>query len=61
MKGGNKVGNEGSVVNDAIRDKRKKREIAKKVIVAVISIAAIIVGELAKEENDTNIAKNKEV
>ena len=53
--------NESTVVTDAIRDNRKKREIAKKVIVAVISIAAIIVGELAKEENDTNIAKNKEV
>lgn len=61
MKGGNKVGNEGSVVNDAIRDKRKKREIAKKVIVAAISMTAIIVGELAKEESDTNIEKNKEV
>lgn len=44
---------ESNEANDFVHDGRKRMEILKKIIVALINIATIIAGELGKKDDDS--------
>lgn len=45
------------VPTDCVCDDRKKKEVFKKVIMSLISIAAIVAGEFFTEENNDNFKR----